>query len=111
MHPDATPNPLGPNQDRSAAILFLDDDPERAEIFLADNPEAVWVQTAEECIARLAEAWDEVHLDHDLGGERSSTATARTAAWRSSAGSAWSPAPTSSGPGSTSTATTPTPRA
>ncbi len=32
-------------------------------------PEAVWVQTAEECIARLAEAWDEVHLDHDLGGE------------------------------------------
>ena len=22
-----------------------------------------------ECVARLAEPWDEVHLDHDLGGE------------------------------------------
>ena len=27
------------------------------------------MQTAEECLARLAEPWDEVHLDHDLGGE------------------------------------------
>jgi hypothetical protein len=51
-------------------ILFLDDDPARAEVFLADNPEAVWVQTAEECIAHLQEEWHEVHLDHDLGGER-----------------------------------------
>ena len=50
-------------------ILFLDDDPARAEVFLAMIPEAVWVQTADECIARLAEEWDEVHLDHDLGGE------------------------------------------
>lgn len=49
--------------------LFLDDDPARSEIFLADFPDAVWVQTAAECIARLAEPWDEVHLDHDLGGE------------------------------------------
>jgi hypothetical protein len=48
----------------------MDDDPARAEIFLAENPEAVWVQTAGECIGRLEEEWDEVHLDHDLGGER-----------------------------------------
>ncbi len=27
------------------------------------------MQTAAECIGMLAEAWDEVHLDHDLGGE------------------------------------------
>jgi len=53
----------------SSRILFLDDDPRRAEIFLIGNPEAVWIQTAEECIAKLAESWDEVYLDHDLGGE------------------------------------------
>lgn len=50
-------------------VLFLDDDPGRAEIFLAEVPHAVWVSTVEECLARLAEEWDEVHLDHDLGGE------------------------------------------
>jgi hypothetical protein len=50
-------------------ILFLDDDPARAESFLAEHTEAVWVQTAAECIGKLAEAWDEVHLDHDLCGE------------------------------------------
>jgi hypothetical protein len=50
-------------------ILFLDDDPTRAEAFLADYPDAVWVPTVEECLNRLAETWDEVHLDHDLGGE------------------------------------------
>jgi hypothetical protein len=50
-------------------VLFLDDDPARAEVFLVENPSAVWVQTAAECIARLVERWDEVHLDHDLGGE------------------------------------------
>lgn len=49
--------------------LFLDDDPARAEVFLGEYPDAVWVQTAAECIARLEERWDEVHLDHDLGGE------------------------------------------
>jgi hypothetical protein len=58
------------NPNRSRRILFLDDDPARGEIFLAANPEAVWVETADDCIAKLAEAWDEVHLDHDLGGER-----------------------------------------
>jgi NAD+-processing family protein with receiver domain len=69
-------SPRAPDEDpsigsgRSRRILFLDDDPARAEIFLAENPDAIWVQTADECIARLAEPWDEVHLDHDLGGER-----------------------------------------
>jgi hypothetical protein len=53
----------------SDRILFLDDDPDRARAFLGRHPEAVWVQTAGECIARLAESWDQVHLDHDLGGE------------------------------------------
>ena len=52
-----------------ARILFLDDDPRRAEVFLGGRPDAVWVQTVEECLERLAEVWDEVHLDHDLGGE------------------------------------------
>jgi hypothetical protein len=49
--------------------LFLDDDPERASAFLAEHPDAVWVRTVPECLDKLAEAWDEVHLDHDLGGE------------------------------------------
>jgi hypothetical protein len=51
-------------------ILFLDDDPVRADAFLAAEPRAVWVETAGQCIAQLAESWDEVHLDHDLGGEK-----------------------------------------
>jgi hypothetical protein len=50
--------------------LFLDDDRARADEFLSVYPDAVWVTTAAECIARLAESWDEVHLDHDLGGEQ-----------------------------------------
>ncbi|WP_165244979.1 cyclic-phosphate processing receiver domain-containing protein [Paludisphaera soli] len=50
-------------------VLFLDDDPRRVEAFLGRCPEAVWVETADACIARLEEPWDEVHLDHDLGGE------------------------------------------
>lgn len=49
-------------------ILFLDDDPVRGEIFLAEHPGAV-ARTADECIAYLCGPWDEVHLDHDLGGE------------------------------------------
>ncbi len=51
-------------------VLFLDDDSARAAVFLTENPEAVWVQTVAECLARLEEPWDEVHLDHDLGGEQ-----------------------------------------
>ena len=49
--------------------LFLDDDPARAAAFLREHPDATWVQTVPECVEKLAEAWDEVHLDHDLGGE------------------------------------------
>src|SRR5262249_17422684 len=60
------PSPLSEEPSR---ILFLDDDPHRAETFLAWYPMAVWVQTSEQCIAHLAHAWHEVHLDHDLGGE------------------------------------------
>jgi hypothetical protein len=51
-------------------LLFLDDDPRRAEIFLAEHPEAVWVETVTNCVDRLRETWDEVHLDHDLGGKQ-----------------------------------------
>jgi hypothetical protein len=36
---------------------------------LADNPHAIWVTTVVECLARLDEQWQEVHLDHDLGGK------------------------------------------
>jgi hypothetical protein len=55
--------------ERRARVLFLDDDPARGKSFVAEYPGAVWVRTAEECIDRLSEPWDEVHLDHDLGGE------------------------------------------
>ena len=41
----------------------------RAETFLTENPQAVWVQTVAECLVQLVENWDEVHLDHDLGGK------------------------------------------
>lgn len=50
-------------------LLFLDDDPARAACFLAEYPEAVWVTNVPDCLARLAGPWDEVHLDHDLGGK------------------------------------------
>jgi hypothetical protein len=50
--------------------LFLDDDVERAREFLAEYPDAVWVQTVPECLEQLLDPWDEVHLDHDLGGEQ-----------------------------------------
>jgi hypothetical protein len=50
-------------------LLFLDDDPLRAEAFLIENPQAVWVQTVAECLEQLVVSWDEVHLDHDLGGK------------------------------------------
>ena len=49
-------------------VLFMDDDPARGASFLAEYPDAVWVRTAK-IIAHLAEPWDEVHLDHDLGGD------------------------------------------
>ena len=50
-------------------LLFLDDAPDRAAAFLAAHPGAVWVQTVEQCLDLLEQPWDEVHLDHDLGGE------------------------------------------
>jgi hypothetical protein len=53
----------------SPRLLFLDDDPQRAESFLSENPQAVWVETVTDCLSRLQENWDEVHLDHDLGGK------------------------------------------
>jgi hypothetical protein len=54
----------------SRRILFLDDDPERGVEFITLNPDAIWVETAADCVRALHEPWDEVHLDHDLGGER-----------------------------------------
>lgn len=48
-------------------ILFMDDSSVRARAFLREHPEAVWVKTAAQCVERLAEPWDEVHLDYDLG--------------------------------------------
>ena len=50
-------------------ILFLDDDPKRADKFLKENPCAKWVVDADECIAAFNEIWDFVYLDHDLGGK------------------------------------------
>jgi hypothetical protein len=50
-------------------VLFLDDDPNRAQRFLEKVPAAVWVKSVAECLPRLNEVWDEIHLDHDLEGE------------------------------------------
>jgi hypothetical protein len=58
-----------PSSQGPGRILFLDDDPGRAEAFLRDHPGATWVQTAEQCLALMSGSWDEIHLDHDLGGE------------------------------------------
>ncbi|QEH34048.1 hypothetical protein OJF2_25810 [Aquisphaera giovannonii] len=67
---DAGGDGRGPGgEPRGRRILFLDDDPERTAAFRLRNPTAALVETAEDCIARLAEPWDEVHLDHDLAGE------------------------------------------
>jgi hypothetical protein len=59
-----------PNPTRAVRRLFLDDDPERASEFLAVYPDAVWVETISACIEGLQTPWDEVYLDHDLGGEQ-----------------------------------------
>ena len=61
--------PKGP-EPAARRVLFLDDDPRRAETFLAEHPQAVWVETVVNCVERLRESWDEVHLDHDLGGQQ-----------------------------------------
>jgi Cyclic-phosphate processing Receiver domain len=57
-------------QPPSRRLLFLDDDPRRAEIFLAEHPQAVWVENVTDCLSQLENAWDEIHLDHDLGGKQ-----------------------------------------
>jgi hypothetical protein len=69
MSSSARPPAAEVEPDASRRILFLDDDPARAEAFLRENPQALWVQTVTECLARLVEPWDEIHLDHDLGGK------------------------------------------
>ena len=53
----------------SRRTLFLDDDPERGVEFRTLIPDAVWVETAADCIRALHEHGDELHLDHELGGE------------------------------------------
>ena len=55
----------------SKRILFLDDSGERAHAFLVQFPMAVWARTAPEAIEALKDlmGWDEVWLDHDLGGQ------------------------------------------
>lgn len=68
--PRVSPNEPSPDPTRERRLLFLDDDPDRAHEFLENNPNAIWVQTVADCLTRLEENWDEVHLDHDLGGER-----------------------------------------
>jgi hypothetical protein len=59
----------GPAIALTPRILFLDDAPDRAASFLAAHPGAVWEQTVEQCLELLEQPWDEVHLDHDLGGQ------------------------------------------
>lgn len=55
---------------RSMNVLFLDDSPERRSRFTSLVPHGQCVETAQECIDRLAsQSWDVVFLDHDLGGE------------------------------------------
>mgnify|MGYP000843881044 CR=1 FL=1 len=57
-----------PGLERSTRrILFLDDSSVRAHAFLRVHPGAVWAKSAAECVRRLSEPWDEVHLDYDLG--------------------------------------------
>ena len=52
------------------SILFLDDNAGRLSKFASENPEARLVMTVHEAIDALqSQYWDEVWLDHDLGGE------------------------------------------
>lgn len=50
-------------------VLFLDDATGRRSKFIQLVPHGHCVETADACIAKLAEPWDVVFLDHDLGGE------------------------------------------
>ena len=40
----------------SRRLLFLDDDPIRAEAFLLEEPEAVWVKTVTDCVVSFGRA-------------------------------------------------------
>jgi len=51
-------------------MLVLEDNMDRQETFRGRYPDAVIVATAPACIERLAEPWDVIYLDHDLGGNR-----------------------------------------
>jgi len=35
---------------------------------MASHSSAVWVETVQETLEKLGQSWDEVYLDHDLGG-------------------------------------------
>lgn len=49
--------------------LFLDDCPNRCRSFRSNFPSATIVNDADSCIEQLkSQAWDQVFLDHDLGG-------------------------------------------
>ena len=49
--------------------LFLDDCPNRCKSFRSNFPSATIVNDADSCIEQLkSQAWDQVFLDHDLGG-------------------------------------------
>lgn len=49
--------------------LFLDDCPNRCKSFRSNFPFATIVNDADSCIEQLkSQAWDQVFLDHDLGG-------------------------------------------
>lgn len=48
-------------------VLILEDDEGRAQLFLERYPDAVVVASAVDCVRELAQPWDFVFLDHDLG--------------------------------------------
>lgn len=50
------------------SILVLEDNLDRQAQFLQRYPDAVIVATAPACVEQLDEAWEEIYLDHDLGG-------------------------------------------
>lgn len=50
-------------------FLFLDDDPERHELVQPAYPAGTYCYDAASCIRWLADEWDIVSLDHDLGDE------------------------------------------
>ena len=45
-----------PHPSPASRILFLDDDPCRAEAFASMHPQMVWVKTVEDCLGKLENA-------------------------------------------------------